>query len=478
MSFIDSDNCEVKQQGSQGFHLRTVLITSSLSCLITILIISFLLRNTAFVNIYIPNSDGSQNNEKVTAERRSYARNVELVMLPFAVKQGAVCLDGSPPGYYFRQGHGRGSNNWIIHFFGGAWCFDEESCFQRSKTRLGSSDFFPPHPPSLQGILSENDKVNPDFYDWNLVLLCYCDGASFTGYRAHPVNVNGRYIYMRGRKILEVIIDQLLKSEFQKANRLLLSGTSAGSLGVMMNADFIRSRIPKSINVRALVDSGYFVDAASLSGDDIINRHFRKMFEVHNSVGGVDEDCARGFRPSVGWKCLFPQHAFRFVSTPLFVLQSAYDEWQLIHIRGINCQVPEYGDNFTMKRSLLRRSTTDAIAHAPIKPSPDKNWNYKHIHGIYCRPPECTRDERAAIMQFRNVSLYALRPVMQSASSGLFVSSCMEHSQSLYDDTWTSIFVNGYSVAEAVGNWMFERTDQHHHVDCEFPCNPSCANVW
>jgi len=54
----------------------------------------------------------------------------------------------------------------------------------------------------------------------------------------------------------------------------------------------------------------------------------------------------------------------------------------------------------------------------------------------------------------------------------------MEHSQSLYDDTWTSIFVNGYSVAEAVGNWMFERTDRHHHIDCEFPCNPSCANVW
>ena len=147
---------------------------------------------------------------------------------------------------------------------------------------------------------------------------------------------------MRGKKILEVIIDQLLQSEFRHANRLLLSGTSAGSLAVMMNADFIRNRIPKSIDVRALADSGYFVDVAAFSGDNIINRHFQKMFDVHNSVGGVDEDCERGLRPSLGWKCLFPQHAFNYVDTPLFVLQSAYDEWQLIHIRGINCQVPEW----------------------------------------------------------------------------------------------------------------------------------------
>ena len=121
--------------------MKTVLISSGLSCFITIAVISFLLRNTAFVNIYIPNTDAHQNNKNLP-ERRSYAKNVELVILPFAVKQGAVCLDGSPPGYYFRQGHGKGSDKWIIHFFGGAWCFDEESCLQRSKTRLGSSNFF------------------------------------------------------------------------------------------------------------------------------------------------------------------------------------------------------------------------------------------------------------------------------------------------------------------------------------------------
>ena len=32
------------------------------------------------------------------------AANASLVKLSDAVNQGAVCLDGSAPGYYFRQG--------------------------------------------------------------------------------------------------------------------------------------------------------------------------------------------------------------------------------------------------------------------------------------------------------------------------------------------------------------------------------------
>ena len=468
-----------RAQSSTSGQIRTVLLSSTLSCLITIVVISFLLRNTAFVNIYMPNQSGSTpgSGSKTQYElvRRSYATNVNLTILHHAVAKGAVCLDGSPPGYYFRQGHDRGANNWIIHFLGGAWCFDEESCLQRSKTRLGSSSYFPLHPPTLQGILSDNPQVNADFYNWNLVLLCYCDGASFTGNRREPVSVKGQYIYMRGKKILEVILDQLLTGDMKHADRVLLGGTSAGSLAVLMNADYIRSRLPKSIDVRALADSGYFVDIAAISGDNIINRHFKKMFFVHNSIMGVDEDCVRSLSPSIRWKCIFPQHAFRYMSTPVFVLQSAYDQWQLIHIRGINCQVPEYSDSYAFKRTKFLRTARETTKQ---EMSPERVWSYKHIHGIYCKPPECTHDEMRVILQYRNVTLFALRPVFGSQTSGLFLSSCMEHSQSLYDDTWNGVFVNGFSVAQAVGNWCFARTAEHQHIDCSFPCNPSCSNVW
>ena len=95
--------------------------------------------------------------------------------------QGAVCLDGSAPGYYIGKGIGSGANKWILHQEGGGWCNTTEDCLSRSKTRLGSSKDWSPII-LLGGIFSDNETVNGEFYNWNVVFLGYCDGGSFSGY--------------------------------------------------------------------------------------------------------------------------------------------------------------------------------------------------------------------------------------------------------------------------------------------------------
>ncbi|CAN6884364.1 unnamed protein product, partial [Brassica oleracea] len=40
---------------------------------------------------------------------------VELTLVQAAAARGAVCLDGSVPGYHLYRGYGSGANNWIIH---------------------------------------------------------------------------------------------------------------------------------------------------------------------------------------------------------------------------------------------------------------------------------------------------------------------------------------------------------------------------
>lgn len=72
-----------------------------------------------------------------------------------------------------------------------------------------------------------------------------------------------------------------------------------------MNVDFVWSCIFKLIDVCVLVDLGYFVDVVVLSGENMINKYFKEMFDVYNFVGGVDEDCVRGFWLLFCWKCLF-----------------------------------------------------------------------------------------------------------------------------------------------------------------------------
>ena len=93
--------------------------------------------------------------------------------------QGAMCLDGTPTGYYIRKGEGDGAKKWILHLGGGGWCNDSAVCYNRSLTWLGSSKDWPKSE-SLDGFLSDNKSVNPDFYNWNIVYMMYCDGASFS----------------------------------------------------------------------------------------------------------------------------------------------------------------------------------------------------------------------------------------------------------------------------------------------------------
>ena len=73
-----------------------------------------------------------------------------------------------------------GASNWIIHQEGGGWCYNEDLCLERSKTSLGSSTFWGPTA-SFNGFLSDEAMYNPQFYNWNVVYLKYCDGASFSG---------------------------------------------------------------------------------------------------------------------------------------------------------------------------------------------------------------------------------------------------------------------------------------------------------
>lgn len=107
-----------------------------------------------------------------------------------------MCLDGSAPGYYIREGSGEGAGKWILHLEGGGWCGTKRDCLDRSKTALGSSTFWPPTQ-EFHGFLSDNATVNPDFYNWTMIYLMYCDGMSFTGDRFDRVYVLDDFVYMR-----------------------------------------------------------------------------------------------------------------------------------------------------------------------------------------------------------------------------------------------------------------------------------------
>ena len=83
---------------------------------------------------------------------------------------------------FYCAGFGAGINNWILHLEGGGWCYDKNECLEWSKTDLGSSKNWEQTVVYNSGLLSYTPSKNPDFYQWNVVHINYCDGASFSGY--------------------------------------------------------------------------------------------------------------------------------------------------------------------------------------------------------------------------------------------------------------------------------------------------------
>ncbi|XP_028400518.1 uncharacterized protein LOC114523707 [Dendronephthya gigantea] len=592
--------------------------------------------------------------------RESLPVKVEKVILNKAVKLGACCLNGSPPAYHFRKGFGSGVKRWVVFFCGGAWCYDEEACYQRSHGPYGSSyniEF------SDGGMYSTDPQINPDFYNWNAVFVAYCDGSSFTGKRENPLYFMDKPVYFRGKVVLDAIIQDLLDRGIDTASDVLLTGSSAGSLAVLIHADYIKKRLNPHTKVRAIADSGYFTDIQTLAGVNRVRKQFKRMLITHNSTSGLHKKCVQQMAESEHWKCLFPEYFFHLIETPFFILQSAYDVWQIPNNLNILCNIPSYQDMLLYKslgrlldsppdtprrsshssRKKSHTTTVNSRAHksntipgkktysltkvpaltydflprvnnraktlafgrndlttspnAPVWRSPkwkknsftpqvsywknprplynshqrdpgnsflnarpfytpvtsqdlrqqsltdmqkvpfhnpqpalstldlsrvDRTRSYGpvndgrfrlkrgakgaqrastslrksakylqkkelkksrhnppetrvkanyyqwHWQGLYSKPTACTRDEIKAILGLRKLTLKALKPVLKKASSGVFLSSCFEHTQASFTNIWKTNKIKGKSVRDAISEWYFEKPGKHVHIGEEF----------
>ncbi|CAI5494514.1 unnamed protein product [Closterium sp. Naga37s-1] len=234
---------------------------------------------------------------------------------------GARCLDGSPPGYYFRPGSGEGADAWHVHLPMGGWCFNLSSCSDRAKTFLGSSraDLQQENPYrharwGYQGILSSRKSVNPRFYNWNVVVPTYCDGGGFSGRRG-PVRVHGRNVtlYLEGWKIMKAVLNDLLTNRgLHSATSLLLSGASAGGQAVATFCGLLANSVARTSAVKCLLDSAFFTDSFDRNGYPYFQHMVKNMAELHESVG--NPKCAKAQPPAMRWRCFFPQYALAFAT--------------------------------------------------------------------------------------------------------------------------------------------------------------------
>ncbi|XP_031394654.1 pectin acetylesterase 9 isoform X2 [Punica granatum] len=365
---------------------------------------------------------------------------VGMTLVRNAPAIGAYCLDGSLPAYHLHRGFGAGANSWLLQFEGGGWCNDVESCLDRAKSRRGSTRYMSKYE-VFSGILSNNASLNPDFYNWNRVKLRYCDGASFAG--------DGKFdngtslLYFRGQKIWDAIILDLLPQGLGNAHKALLSGCSAGGLSVFLHCDSFTRYLPTNASVKCLSDAGFFLDARDISSNYTMRSFFKPLISLQGVQKNLNANCTSSIRyPNL---CFFPQYALKFITTPMFILNSAYDVFQFHHIL-----VPPSAD-------------------------PRGHWNRCKVNAAACNAAQIQ-----ILQGFRSRMIGALMFFLEfSRSGGMFINSCFAHCQSESQDTWfapDSPRIQNKTIAEAVGDWYFSRRISKE-VDCPYPCDRTCHNL-
>ncbi|KAK4378778.1 hypothetical protein RND71_000640 [Anisodus tanguticus] len=411
---------------------------------------------------------------------------VGLTIIHGAAARGAVCLDGTLPGYHIHRGYGSGAYSWLVQlegafvveidvgdklylmltfvvrreafeekvpgfaiaviialdpklgvflWQGGGWCNSVRSCVYRKKTRRGSSNYMEKQIP-FTGILSNKAEENPDFYNWNRVKVRYCDGASFTG----DSEDKAAGLQFRGKRIYQAAMDELMAKGMRYAKQALLSGCSAGGLASIMHCDDFSNLLPHT-KVKCLSDAGLFMDVIDVSGGRSIRNFFGGVVKLQGLQKTLPRTCTNHLDAT---SCFFPQNLIGNIRTPLFLLNAAYDSWQL-------------------QESL-----------APHTADPHGLWHDCTLNNERCSPSQIR-----FLQGFRIHMLNSIKRFAASRKNGLFINSCFAHCQSERQDTWfsdNSPMINNKPIALAVGDWYFDRSGVKA-IDCAYPCDRTCHNL-
>jgi len=394
-----------------------------------------------------------------------------LVKLSLDDYPDAQCLDGTPGAFYFQAATEPSRDTvWEIYFQGGGWCYDEEDCLNRAQnSALGTSDGAAATYVA-GGLLSDSCSVNPSFCNVNKVFMHYCDGNSFTGDLDGSLTIDGVDVFFRGKRILDAVLDVLTGSTeygLSAATDVLLTGCSAGGLAAYLHADYIgdylASTAPDLFRYKVAPISGFFLNHETVENKTVYGDQIQYAFDMQNSTAGVPAACVANQASGEEWKCNFAAEAYKVMSTPVMVLNSALDSWQ----------------------------TSCIYASEPLPKSSNANGNCSSAAGWEdCAndPDNCTEAQLPAMNTYLWDFVGTVNDAKTSVKAGnaAFLHSCHTHCEGQNDADYTSFQVGHSSMQEAVETWWSSEpgTAPVVTVPCQYgsdsgkppyDCNPSCG---
>jgi hypothetical protein len=245
-------------------------------------------------------------------------------------RPNAVCNDGTKPIMYYQPGTGADRNKWVIYFQGGGGCASDAACMARARdSRDLTTSVDDNLPPTItgDGILSTVPAVNPDLAGFSHVFLHYCSSDAYAGDAER--RIGPATWQFRGKEIVAAMIDQLAspsdpsQPSLKAATDVLVTGGSAGAMGVASNLDRIAEQLPQA-RVRGIADAGWMPAGVRPYGPGTfdVRPDSPEAFAYYN--GQADASCVAA-NPDRPGACLSQSFAFPHIKTPMLVVVDQND---------------------------------------------------------------------------------------------------------------------------------------------------------
>jgi len=375
----------------------------------------------------------------------------------------AKCLDGTPAGYYAQQTASvEDKNKWVLYLNGGGECDNEASCQAQTTSALGSSKYFYNESDTSSWYLaSDYCPYNPTLCTWNHVMDPYCSQDLHSGQRTEATD-DTFGLYFSGHHVLVATLDELDKLyNLQDATDIVVSGVSAGGIGVWMNLDYIAQRYP-SARVTGVSIAGMYFYATYYAGEnhtdpggmaDFREAAWPNTYKLYEAF--VDADCAKA-QEATGQSpgnCMILNASYPYLQSDSFVVQAQTDA---VVLTGHDNWPSDYMYEPPEQAFMAEWHANMTVALQPLMVTEEDKHNQEAE----------TDKEKHGEVSSSSVS---------SPRSGVFAAACythggFTHSYPLIDE------INFYEAFDRFYSSASPSTSYKLSDDCGEMCNPTCGN--
>ena len=266
------------------------------------------------------------------------------------------------------------------------------------------------------GLLSANATTNPLFHGATKVWLGYCSGDGFSGTRVGPQAVNASTsVFFGGAFILDAVLRELLSTHgMAAAEAVVLKGCSAGGASTFSHADSVGAVVKAGTAGRAryaaVPGAGFLLDVAPFQGPNVFREWNEWVFTTVGANVSCNTACVKAYeaaQPGSGWQCFIPRYSLPFITTPLFVANSAADSAQAGYL-ALGCNPASGG---------------------------------------------CDSAQLAYLDSFHESMVALLKPALTNAKHGAFLLTCFVHMVENVDGAWAGATVGGRTMSDVFVSW-------------------------